>query len=186
MLESRLGHPKVSPSNRNKFTYVGWSKTMYGFKAINKILNTMQYFAGSQCSYSSRGVMWQNLLFLNTRRACCNLCNLWRLHSGILLSKRLEQASQKTKLLRHNITFFLEVFGNIHYLSKSLFRSLYMLKYIHIVFSMITFLLAFFFITEHYWNASFCFHWDIQSQFYCSVVKEEQTLLDSVTRNTNH
>ena len=99
---------------------------------------------------------------------------------------RLEQASQKTKLLRHNITFFLEVFGNIHYLSKSLFRSLYMLKYIHIVFSMITFLLAFFFNTEHYWNASLCFHWDIQSEFYCSVVKEEQTLLDSVTRNTNH
>lgn len=114
------------------------------------------------------------------------LCNLWRWHSGILLSKRLEQASQKTKLLRHNITFFLEVFGNIHYLSKSLFRSLYMLKYIHIVFSMISFLLAFFFNTEHYWNASLCFHWDIQSEFYCSVVKEEQTLLDSVTRNTNH
>ena len=72
MLERRLGHLKVSPSNRNKFTYVGWSKTMYGFKAIDKILNTMQYFAGSQCSYLSGGVMWQNLLFLNIRRACCN------------------------------------------------------------------------------------------------------------------
>ena len=72
MLERRLEHPKVSLSNRNKFTYVGWSKTTYGLEAFHKILNTMQYFAGSQCSYLSRGVMWQNLLFLNIRRACCN------------------------------------------------------------------------------------------------------------------
>ena len=25
-----------SVSNRNKFTYVGWSKTMYDFKIVNK------------------------------------------------------------------------------------------------------------------------------------------------------
>ena len=42
---------------------------MNGLKVNNEILKTIRYATGNQCRALSNGVIWQNLLSSNTRRA---------------------------------------------------------------------------------------------------------------------
>ena len=51
-------------------------------KVISKILKCMRYLTGSQCSFTKVGVIWSNLLLLQTSLAAV-FCTLWSFCSSI-------------------------------------------------------------------------------------------------------